>query len=62
MGKWIRSPKARKYIYGVSIPVVALLVTTGIVSEEIAPQIIAIVTATLGFSLATVNTDPDQEK
>lgn len=60
MGKWITNPKTRKYLYSIAVVAVPLLVTLGVITEEIAPQVVAIVAAILGFGLASVNTDPDQ--
>lgn len=61
MGKWITNPKTRKYLYSIAVVVIPLLVTLGIVTESIAPQILAVVGSLLGFGLASVNTDPDQD-
>ena len=57
--RWITSPAARRWIYGVLIAVIALLVTLGVVTPEIADGVTAIVVAVLGIGglgLAEANT------
>lgn len=61
MGKWITNPKTRKYLYSIAVVLIPLLVTLGFITESIAPQVVAVVGAVLGFGLASVNTDPDQD-
>lgn len=55
----IINPKARAYVYGVSIPVLALLVGLGYVTEGTAGLILDVVAAVLGMgtsALALANT------
>lgn len=59
IGKIIKSPEARKYIYAVVIGAIPLLVTYGLIAESSVDDITLLVGAILGFgatSLAVVNT------
>lgn len=53
---FITSKNFRKRFYEVLIGAIPILTFYGWVEEEIVPHIIAMITASLGFSLATVNT------
>ena len=58
--RMILDPKVRKYIYGVSIPLIALLVGLGYVDEGTSALILTLVGAVLGVgtsTLAVANTD-----
>lgn len=60
----IASPKVRAYIYGVSIPVLALLVGLGIVTDGTAGLILDVCAAVLGVgtsALAVANTPPSDK-
>ena len=57
----ILDPKIRAYIYGVSIPLIALLVGLGVVTDGTAGLILNLVAAVLGVGtsiLAVANTPP----
>jgi len=59
VGRIVRDPRTRKYIYAVSIPVLALLVSLGVVADGTAGLILDVVAAVLGVgtsALAVVNT------
>ena len=51
----------RRYIYGVSLAAIPLLVALGIIEEQIAPLVIALVGAVVAPSLALANMTPDAE-
>lgn len=51
----------RRYIYGVSLAAIPLLVALGIVEEQIAPLVIALVGAVVAPGLALANLSPDKE-
>lgn len=50
------TPTVRRYIYGVALVVVPLLIYYGLVSEEAAPLWVALVSAILVPGLAAANT------
>lgn len=57
----ILDPKIRAYIYGISIPLIALLVGLGVVTDGTAGLILNLVAAVLGVgtsTLAVANTPP----
>ena len=57
----ILDPKTRAYIYGISIPLIALLVGLGVVADGTAGLILNLVAAVLGVgtsTLAVANTPP----
>lgn len=57
--RWIPSPAARKWLYGIAVAVVALFTTLGTLSEPVARSILDIVAAVVSIgslSLAQVNT------
>lgn len=57
----ILDPKTRTYIYGISIPLIALLVGLGVVADGTAGLILNLVAAVLGVgtsTLAVANTPP----
>lgn len=63
--KIIAQPKTRAYIYGISIPLIALLVGLGYVTDGTASLILDLVAAVLGLgtsALAVVNTDAKPER
>ena len=49
----------RKWIYGVALAAVPLLVALGILEDAIAPLVIALVGAVIAPSLALANVTPD---
>lgn len=51
----------RRYIYGVSLALIPLLVALGIVEESIAPLVVALVGAVVAPGLALANMSPDDE-
>lgn len=51
----------RRYIYGVSLAAIPLLVALGIIEENIAPLIVALVGAIVAPGLALANMTPDSE-
>ena len=50
----VLDPKVRKYIYGVSIPLIALLVGLGYVDEGTSALILTLVGAVLGVGTSTL--------
>ena len=55
------TPARRRWIYGVAIAVLPILITYGVVSKEDAPLWIALVGAVLvpGLAVANVNDEPE---
>lgn len=53
--------EVRRYIYGISLAAIPLLVALGIVEEQIAPLIVALVGAVVAPGLALANMSPDAE-
>lgn len=53
--------EVRRWIYGVSLAAVPLLVALGILENEIAPLVIALVAAVVAPGLALANMSPDEE-
>lgn len=51
----------RRYIYGVSLAAIPLLVALGILEDEIAPLVVALVGAVVAPGLALANMTPDSE-
>lgn len=47
----------RKWLYGVFIALVPVLIAYGVIAEEDAPLWVGLGTAVFGFGLATANTD-----
>lgn len=50
----VLDPKVRKYIYGVSIPLIALLVSLGLVDEGTSALVLTLVGAILGVGTSTL--------
>lgn len=50
----VLDPKVRAYIYGVSIPLIALLVGLGYVTDGVASLILNLVSAVLGLGTSTL--------
>lgn len=50
----VLDPKVRKYIYGVSIPLIALLVSLGLVDEGTSALVLTLVGAVLGVGTSTL--------
>lgn len=53
--------EARRWVYGVCLAAVPLLVALGILENEIAPLVIALVGAVIAPGLALANISPDKE-
>lgn len=53
---YVTSKNFRKWLYGVLIGAIPILTYYGLVEDAIVPHIVAMISTTLGFSLATVNT------
>lgn len=53
------SPRHRRYVYGVSVAALPLLIALGYVTEHLAPTIIALLGAVLVPGLAAQNTHDD---
>ncbi len=51
----------RRWIYGICLAAVPLLVALGILEEQIAPLVIALVGAVIAPSLALANVTPDDD-
>lgn len=63
--KIIAQPRTRAYIYGISIPLIALLVGLGYLTDGTAGLILNLVAAVLGVgtsTLAVANTDAKPER
>lgn len=61
----IADPKTRAWVYGVSIPLIALLVGLGYVTDGTAGLILDLIAAVLGLgtsALAVANTDSKPER
>ena len=59
----VLDPRVRKYIYGVSIPLIALLVGLGLVDEGTSALVLTLVGAVLGVgtsTLAVANTHSEE--
>ena len=60
----VLDPKVRAYVYGISIPLIALLVGLGYVTDGTASLILNLVSAVLGVgtsTLAVANTDTHRD-
>lgn len=53
---FITSKIFRNWLYGFLIALLPILTAYGLITEEVVPHIIGLITATLGFGLAKVNT------
>lgn len=56
------SRETRKWIYGISLTVIPLLVAYGVLDETAAPLWIALVGAVVAPGLALANLTPDQDE
>lgn len=56
---WLVSREGRKWVYGVCLAVVPLLVAYGVIDGEAAPLWIAVIAALVAPSLALANLTPD---
>ena len=61
MSDWLTRDR-RKWIYGICLAVVPLLVLYGVIDESSAPLWIALAGAIIAPSLALANLTPDPEK
>lgn len=57
--KWFQESKNRAWVYRVCLAAVPLLVLVGIVSEDAAPLVVALVGAVLAPSMALQHMTPD---
>lgn len=53
---FITTKNFRNWLYGILIALLPVLTAYGLITEEVVPHLIGLVTATLGFGLAKVNT------
>lgn len=53
------SPRTRRYIYGVSVAALPLLIALGVITDALAPSLIAFLGAALVPGLAASNTPSD---
>lgn len=58
MKDWLSSRENRKWIYGVCLAAVPLLVVYGVIDESVAPLLIALIGAIVAPSLALANLTP----
>jgi hypothetical protein len=59
---WLNNRKHRKWLYGISITVVPLLVAYGVLEESAAPLWIALLGSFLAPSLALSHLTPDEDE
>jgi hypothetical protein len=62
MMNWLADREHRKYLYGISIVAMPLLVAYGAVSETMAPLWVAVLGAILTPALALNNLTPPEDK
>jgi hypothetical protein len=55
---WLVSREGRKWIYGVCLAAVPLLVAYGVIDGEVAPLLVAVIAAIVAPSLALANLTP----
>lgn len=60
--KWLISRDGRKWIYGVCLAAVPLLVAYGVLEKDDAPLWIALIGAVVAPALALANLTPDQQQ
>lgn len=59
--KDIFTPQTRRYLYRVSLALITLLATLGVVSQEVLPAIVGLIAAVFAISIADGNI-PEPEK
>lgn len=60
MGKWIKSPKGRKYLYRVLLASIAVAVGYGLLADDTAALWVTMVGALIGLPLADANVDTSE--
>jgi hypothetical protein len=61
MSDWLNNREHRKWLYGIALTIVPLLVVYGVLSEEAAPLWIALVGSVLTPSLALSHLNPEDK-
>lgn len=60
--QWLSTnPQMRRWVYGIALAVVPILTAYGLISEDLAPLWISLISAVLVPSLALANTPGPQE-
>ena len=62
MTEWLNNREHRKWLYGISVTVIPLLVGYGVVSETIAPLWVAFAGSFLAPSLALTHLTPEVDE
>jgi hypothetical protein len=62
MLEWLNNREHRKWLYGIALTVVPLLVVYGVLSEEAAPLWIALIGSVLAPSLALSHLTPEEDE
>jgi len=60
MSNWLSKANHRRWLYGVALTVVPLLVAYGVVEESAAPLWVALIGSLLAPSLALTHITPDE--
>lgn len=59
--RWLTSRPGRKWVYGVSLTVIPLLVAYGLIEESIAPLLVAMFGAIVAPSMALTHMTPTDQ-
>ena len=59
---WLNNREHRKWLYGISLAAIPLLVAYGVVSEDAAPLWVALVGSVLAPSLALSHLTPEEDE
>ena len=59
--KWFNNREHRKWLYGISLTVIPLLVAYGVVEEAAAPLWVALVGSVLAPTLALTHLTPEED-
>jgi hypothetical protein len=62
MISWLNNREHRKWLYGIALTVVPLLVVYGVLSEEAAPLWVALIGSVLAPSLALSHLTPEEDE
>ena len=62
MQKWLSNREHRKWLYGISLTVIPLLVAYGVVEESAAPLWVALVGSVLAPTLALTHLTPKEDE
>jgi len=62
MSNWLSKANHRRWLYGVALTVVPLLVAYGVLDESAAPLWVALVGSFLAPSLALTHMKPDEDE